>query len=89
MQAGQCGSQMDYNFWEVECGENGIGGDGKYYSVAAFVVNSEPRTGARPSARVCVWCPCLLALFITFPIAKSQTRNKNDTDTLKGGGVYN
>jgi hypothetical protein len=29
MQAGQCGSQMDYNFWEVECGENGIGGDGK------------------------------------------------------------
>jgi hypothetical protein len=24
------------------------------YSVAAFVVNSEPHTGARPSVRVCV-----------------------------------
>jgi tubulin beta len=30
MQAGQCGNQMGEKFWEVVCGEQGIGGDGEY-----------------------------------------------------------
>jgi|AntAceMinimDraft_5_1070358.scaffolds.fasta_scaffold262902_2 hypothetical protein len=33
-------------------------------SVAAFVVNLEPQSGARPSVRVCVWGPSFLAVFI-------------------------
>ena len=32
--------------------------------VAAFVVNSEPRSGARSSVRMCVWGSSLLAVFI-------------------------
>jgi hypothetical protein len=32
--------------------------------VAAFVINSEPHTGARPSVRVCVGGPSFLAVFI-------------------------
>ena len=30
VQAGQCGNQMGKKFWEVVCGEHGIGGDGEY-----------------------------------------------------------
>jgi tubulin beta len=30
MQASQCGDQMDTKFWEVMCGELGIGGGGYY-----------------------------------------------------------
>jgi hypothetical protein len=33
-------------------------------SVASFVVNAEPYSGARPSVRLCVLGPTLLAVFI-------------------------
>jgi hypothetical protein len=37
-----------------------------FLDVAAFVVNSEPQTGARPLGPICVWRPSLLAVFIIF-----------------------
>jgi hypothetical protein len=33
MQAGQCDNQMSAKFWEVVCGENGIGSGGEYCGV--------------------------------------------------------
>jgi hypothetical protein len=37
---------------------------------------------------MCLWGSSFFAVFITFPIAKSQTRNKHDKDMSKGGSVY-
>jgi hypothetical protein len=54
-------------------------------SIAAFVVNSEPHTGARPSVRVCVWGKNFLPQFRYNPMNTRLTcRDTPDTKEARG-----